>query len=145
MKYEKIYKIEETNEKKEMYDLEVPTNHNFILANNILSHNSGKTRLLKIIASLTKGDILSSLTEAILFRTKGTLCIDEFEGIIRKGNENLRELLNTAYKKGTKVKRMIKKKSGRSKFYRSSFFISHLIGPMNRFSKDSAHRWCHRH
>lgn len=71
---------------------------------------SGKTRLLKIIASLTNGDILASLTEAVLFRTKGTLCIDEFEGITRKGNENLRELLNTAYKKGTKVKRMIKKK-----------------------------------
>lgn len=71
---------------------------------------SGKTRLLKIIRSFTEGDILASLTEAVLFRTTGALCIDEFEGLQRKGNENLRELLNSAYKKGTKVKRMTKKK-----------------------------------
>jgi hypothetical protein len=72
---------------------------------------SGKTRLLKIIKSFSnEGDLLNSLTEAVLFRTKGTLCIDEFEGINRKGNENLRELLNSAYKTGTKVKRMTKKK-----------------------------------
>ena len=68
---------------------------------------SAKTRLLKLIKALSKdGDILNSLTEAVLFRTKGTLCIDEFEGISKKGQENLRELLNSAYKKGTKVKRM---------------------------------------
>ncbi len=68
---------------------------------------SGKTRLLRIIECLSKdGEMLSSLTEAVLFRTRGTLCIDEFEGIQRKGNENLRELLNTCYKKGGKVKRM---------------------------------------
>lgn len=73
---------------------------------------SGKTRLLKIIKSLSRdGEILNSLTEAILFRTKGTLCIDEFESIGRKGSENLRELLNSAYKKGTIVKRMVKKKT----------------------------------
>ena len=71
---------------------------------------SGKSRLLKIIRSFTDGDILASLTEAVLFRTTGALCIDEFEGLNRKGNENLRELLNSAYKKGTKVKRMTKKK-----------------------------------
>lgn len=72
---------------------------------------SGKTRLLKLIADLSdEGEILNSLTEAVLFRSKGTLCIDEFEGAIRKGNENLLELLNSAYKKGTKVKRMKKKK-----------------------------------
>lgn len=70
---------------------------------------SGKTRLLKIISSLSKqGNLLNSLTEATLFRTEGTLCIDEFEGIGRKGSENLRELLNSAYKKGTKVRRMKK-------------------------------------
>jgi len=71
---------------------------------------SGKTRLLKLIAFLSKdGEVLASLSEAVLFRTRGTLCIDEFEGITRKGNDNLRELLNTAYKKGTTVKRMKKK------------------------------------
>jgi len=70
---------------------------------------SGKTRLLKIIAELSyKGEILTSMTEAVLFRTEGTLCIDEFEGITRHGNENLRELLNSSYKQGSKVKRMRK-------------------------------------
>lgn len=73
---------------------------------------SGKTRLLKLIKLLTKdGQMLNSLTEAVLFRTKGTLCIDEFEGITRNGSENLRELLNSAYKKGTGVKRMRKKRT----------------------------------
>jgi hypothetical protein len=73
---------------------------------------SGKSRILKLIAVLSyEGDMLNSLTEAVLFRTKGTLCIDEFEGMGKKGNESLRELLNSAYKKGTKVKRMKKKKT----------------------------------
>ena len=73
---------------------------------------SGKTRLLKLIKILAKdGQMLNSLTEAVLFRTKGTLCIDEFEGITRSGGENLRELLNSAYKKGTTVKRMKKMKT----------------------------------
>jgi len=76
---------------------------------------SGKSRLLNLITYLSKdGEKLTSLTEAVLFREKGTLCIDEFEGVGKKGNENLRELLNTAYKKGGKVKRMrkIKAKDG---------------------------------
>jgi len=73
---------------------------------------SGKTRLLKIITHLSNdGQMLNSLTEAVLFRTTGMLGIDEFEGIQRKGNEALRELLNSAYKEGTKVKRLRKKKT----------------------------------
>lgn len=72
---------------------------------------SGKTRTLNLITALSKdGEVLNSLTEAVLFRTTGTLAIDEFEGMERKGQENLRELLNSAYKKGTKVKRMKKGK-----------------------------------
>ena len=73
---------------------------------------SGKTRLVKLIADLARdGEIQMSMTEAVLFRTNGTIGIDEFEGISRKGNENLRELLNACYKKGTKVKRMKQKKN----------------------------------
>ena len=73
---------------------------------------SGKTRLLKLIKSLScGGEMLNSLTEAVLFRQSTPLCIDEFESIGRAGNENLRELLNSCYKKGTKVKRMKKVKS----------------------------------
>ena len=53
---------------------------------------SGKTRLLKIIKFFSKnGEMLNSLTEAVLFRTTGTLCIDEFEGIGRKGGEKDRK------------------------------------------------------
>lgn len=73
---------------------------------------SGKTRMLKIIKELSfNGDMLASLSEAVLFRTTGTLCIDEFENIRSKEKNSLRELLNTAYKKGGKVKRMKKKKT----------------------------------
>jgi len=73
---------------------------------------SGKTRTLNLITTLAKdGEILLSPTEAVLFRTKGTLGIDEFEGITRKGIESVRELINAAYKKGAKVKRMKQKKS----------------------------------
>jgi len=73
---------------------------------------SGKSRTINLITCLAKdGSVQNSMTEAVLFRTKGTLAIDEFEGVSRKGNENLRELLNSAYKKGTTVKRMHKKKT----------------------------------
>ncbi len=74
---------------------------------------SGKSRILNLITILSKeGIVLNSLTEAVLFRTKGTLGIDEFEGVGKRGSENLRELLNSAYKKTGKVFRM-KKVSGK--------------------------------
>jgi len=73
---------------------------------------SGKSRTINLITTLAKdGSVQNSMTEAVLFRTKGTLAIDEFEGVSRKGSENLRELLNSAYKKGTTVKRMKKVKT----------------------------------
>ena len=72
---------------------------------------SGKTRFLKLTSHLCDGEVLNSLTEAVLFRTNNMLAIDEFESVVRKGNENLVELLNSAYKFGCKVKRMKKKKT----------------------------------
>jgi len=73
---------------------------------------SGKTRTLKLITDLSKdGEMILSPTEAVLFRTKSTLGIDEFEGLTRKGQENLLELLNACYKKGNKVKRIKQKKN----------------------------------
>lgn len=73
---------------------------------------SGKSRTMKLVTTLSyEGQMLNSLTEAVLFRTKGCLGIDEFEGMERKGGEALRELLNSGYKKGTTVKRMRKKKT----------------------------------
>lgn len=72
---------------------------------------SGKTRLLKLITALAdKGQLMASMTEAVLFRTTGTLAIDEFENIGSKDKNELRELLNAAYKKGIKIVRMRKKK-----------------------------------
>jgi len=74
---------------------------------------SGKTRMLKIISNLAyNGKVAGSMTEAVLFRTakERTLCIDEFEQMNARGNENLKLLLNSAYKKGTTIERMSKKK-----------------------------------
>ena len=55
---------------------------------------SGKTRLLKLISSMAlNGNMIGSPTEAVLFRIPNdtTLCIDEFEGVTRKGNEGARQ------------------------------------------------------
>jgi hypothetical protein len=71
------------------------------------SKESGKSRAVRLITHISKeGEMVNSLTEAVLFRTKGTIGIDEFEKASRKGNENLLELLNSAYKRGVKIKRM---------------------------------------
>lgn len=73
---------------------------------------SGKTRTLKLITALAKdGQMLMSLTEAGLFRTSGTLGIDEFESLGSKEKQPLREMLNASYKKGIKIVRMKKKKT----------------------------------
>jgi hypothetical protein len=74
---------------------------------------SGKTRLLRLISTLSyKGTVLLSPTEAVMFRIPegSTMCIDELEGIMRKENAGLREMLNACYKKGSKVFRMKQKK-----------------------------------
>lgn len=76
---------------------------------------SGKSRALKIISNLAwNGYMVGSLSEAVLFRTASqkTMCIDEFENINSKGGENLKLLLNSAYKKGILVPRMKSKKDG---------------------------------
>lgn len=76
---------------------------------------SGKSRAINLITTLAKdGEVLLSPTEAVLFRTTGTLGIDEFEGlknVNRTGIDAIRELLNASYKKGSKVKRMKQKKT----------------------------------
>ena len=76
------------------------------------SKESGKSRSVRLITFISDGgEMVNSMTEAVLFRTKGTLGIDEFERASRKGSENLLELLNSAYKRGVKVKRMKKVKT----------------------------------
>jgi hypothetical protein len=70
---------------------------------------SGKTRTLRLVCKLSKeGVLMASPTEAVLFRTNGTLGIDEFERVANKDKGALRELLNAAYKKGVKIFRMRK-------------------------------------
>lgn len=76
---------------------------------------SGKTRLLNIIAHLSKGSegqVQVGITEAVLFRmAKGdTLVLDEIESIGGKDKAVLREYLNTCYKVGATVKRLKKTK-----------------------------------
>lgn len=76
---------------------------------------SGKTRLLRLISYISnnsKGELIVSISEAVLFRTatQGTVCIDELERIESKDKQALRELLNSAYKEGGVVKRAYKKK-----------------------------------
>ena len=69
------------------------------------SKESGKSRLLKLISHLLNGICTTNLTEAVLFRQRTPLAIDEFENISSKEKRNLRELLNMAYKKGGVVQR----------------------------------------
>lgn len=78
------------------------------------SKGSGKSRLLRLISHLSKnGKLLGSMTESALFRgSKGcTLCIDEFENPGADGKSALRELLNSAYKRGLCIERFRKKKT----------------------------------
>jgi len=86
---------------------------------------SGKTRILKLIATLCKnGELMASMSEAVLFRTaeNSSILIDEFESIGSKEKGALRELLNCAYKKGMKVKRTKKIKTFEGESYKIEEF-----------------------
>lgn len=74
---------------------------------------SGKTRLMRIISWIgNKGDgsVQNDMREAVLFRMprNKVLCIDELENIGSKDKQTLRQILNSAYKKGLKITRMRK-------------------------------------
>ncbi len=70
---------------------------------------SGKSRLLKLLGHICNGIHTTSLTEAVLFRLPSQknvgLFIDEAERLGSKEKSALRELLNTAYKRGIKIYR----------------------------------------
>lgn len=83
---------------------------------------SGKTRLLRLIAWLgNKGDgtVQNDMKEAVLFRMQRNkvLCIDEFENVGSKEKQTLRQILNSAYKKGLKITRMKKSNKGQEEKY----------------------------
>jgi len=82
---------------------------------------SGKSRLLKLIIHLSNnGRLINNMSEAVLFRTASmrTFGIDEFEHVGNKEKQALRELLNSAYKKGTVVERAVKIKTKEEEDYR---------------------------
>jgi len=83
---------------------------------------SGKTRLLKLISYLNNGILTTFPTETILFRCKDPLCLDEFERMDSKEKALLKELLNTAYKKGLYVLRTSKRKVlGKEEYFIEKF------------------------
>ena len=70
---------------------------------------SGKSRILRLLAFLTDGRYVVSPSETVLFRTTDPLFIDEFESVANKEKNNLRELLNSAYKQGAAVPRAVRR------------------------------------
>ena len=78
---------------------------------------SGKTRLLKMITFFNEGNLTTAPTEAVLFRDKGLLALDEFERMDAKEKQLLKEMLNTAYKKGLYILRTIKRKKKEGEVY----------------------------
>ena len=78
--------------------------------------SSGKSRLLKILGALIPNSLLTAqMTEANLFRLPkqknlAALIIDEADGISDKERGNMRELLNSCYKRGVSIARQKKNK-----------------------------------
>lgn len=75
---------------------------------------SGKSRILKLIKNLVpNGKQVNNISDSVMFRTAkdSSFCIDEFEFMSSKEKSTLLLLLNSAYKKGTKVERMNKIKT----------------------------------
>lgn len=92
--------------------------------------SSGKSRLLKVLNAMIPNSLLTTnLTEAVLFRVPqahnlNALLIDEAENITNKEKGNLKELLNSCYKKGVTVLRM--KKIENTQQYEAEEFIIFL-------------------
>ena len=81
---------------------------------------SGKSRLLRLISLLShNGSHELQPTEAMLFRMPPhhTLCLDEFEGLSKKENAGLRQVLNASYKRGMTITRAKKVKSKEGEEY----------------------------
>jgi len=91
---------------------------------------SGKSRLLKLLSFLIDGTYTVSLTEAVLFRNKTALFVDEVESITRKEKQGLRELLNMAYKKGGVVQR-VEKKGKKDEFVTRTFELFRAVALAN--------------
>lgn len=86
---------------------------------------AGKSRLESFLSNVCWNGIqLNNVTEAVLFRSAGkhTMIIDEIENIMKKEKGSVRELINSAYKRGAIVERMKKVKiNGEEKFVIEKF------------------------
>lgn len=99
---------------------------------------SGKSRLLRLISIIGNGTLTSGITESGLFRNKGLLCLDESESLHSKEKQTLREIFNTAYKKGGIVIRMKKTKSKtEEKFVAEEFQTYRPIAMANIWGMES--------
>lgn len=97
---------------------------------------SGKTRTLKLISSLSHGSdgsISTSVTETYLFRHKvGALFFDEMESISSREKTALRETINAVYKRGNKIVRYTEKKNeGKKEYVEEHFFPFYPLGLAN--------------
>jgi hypothetical protein len=101
---------------------------------------SGKSRLLNLIEALCKnGKIQANLSEAVLFRVKKdhTLLLDEFEQVGAKEKGTLRELINSSYKKGSRVERLKEvKKDGKKDYEIATFDLYSPIAMANIWGMD---------
>ena len=102
---------------------------------------SGKSRILKFIENLSKnGKRANNITEGVLFRTayERTLCIDEFERMNDKKNDAIKELLNSAYKRGAIVERLSKRKvEGSEQYITEEFKVYCPIAIANIWGMDN--------
>jgi hypothetical protein len=88
---------------------------------------SGKTRTLKLISTLSSGSdgsVSTSITETHLFRHKdGAMFFDEMESLSSKEKTSLRELINAVYKRGNKIVRYREiKKDGVKDYVEECFY-----------------------
>jgi hypothetical protein len=114
----------------------------FPLLHALAQKGAGKSRTLRLVSSIIgNGSCELSLTEAYLFRRPCTPAFfDELESIDSREKANLRELLNSAYKKGTEIIRYYKAFDGKQKEERFSPYYPIMIANINGLNEVLADR-----
>lgn len=69
---------------------------------------SGKTRTAKLLAFMGDGDVVTNVTESVLFREKRMIFLDESENVDSDERKNQQQLLNSGYKRGILEKRSVR-------------------------------------
>lgn len=130
-----ILEIIETDEEVEMVDLEVNGNHNFILDNGIITHNSGKSNLIYyLIKKLRKTYSFNLVTFGLKFETKDTKTINSLEELesLRNSLVFLDEFFTLFDLEDRKKKRQIEK-TLRLIFHNNNILV--LVGVPENFKK----------